>query len=68
MLTVREAARGTGERKGRLAMVEPYGHVATGHEREAVEALARGDRLQRSGTQSGTSDSVAGGVAVATVG
>lgn len=55
LLTVRELG-GWGE-KGGLAMVERYAHVAAGRKREAVEALARGDRLQRSGTQSGTGQS-----------
>jgi hypothetical protein len=40
-------------------MVERYAHVAAGHKREAIEALARGERLERtnpqgSGTQTGT--------------
>jgi integrase len=39
---------------GDLAMVQRYAHLAPAHRREAVEALARGERLQRSGTQSGT--------------
>jgi hypothetical protein len=40
-------------------MVVRYAHVAAGHKREAIEALARGARLERSGAQSGTSsDSV----------
>jgi hypothetical protein len=36
-------------------MVVRYAHVVAGHKREAIEALARGERLERSGTQSGTS-------------
>ena len=40
---------------GDLTMVQRYAHLAPAHRREAVEALARGERLQRSGTQSGTS-------------
>ncbi len=39
---------------GDLTMVQRYSHLAPAHRREAVEALARGERLQRSGTQSGT--------------
>lgn len=39
---------------GDLAMVQRYAHLAPAHRREAVEALARGERLQRSGTHSGT--------------
>jgi integrase len=53
LLTVRDLG-GWGA-KGGLAMVERYAHVAAGHKREAIEALARGERLERSGTQSGTS-------------
>jgi integrase len=66
LLTVREL--GGWGKKGGLAMVERYAHVAAGHKREAVEALARGDRLQRSGTQSGTSGSEAVAVAAAAAG
>jgi hypothetical protein len=35
-------------------MVERYAHVAAGHKREAIEALAQGTPIQRSGTQGGT--------------
>jgi hypothetical protein len=38
-----------------LAMVPRYAHLAPGHRREAIEALARGETLKRSGTQTGTS-------------
>jgi hypothetical protein len=37
-------------------MVERHARVAAGHRREAVEALARGERLQRSGPRSGTGE------------
>ena len=42
----------TSEEKSALLAVIPerYARVAEGHKREAVEALARGERLQRSGT------------------
>jgi len=40
---------------GDLTMIQRYAHLAPAHRREEVEALARGERLQRSGTQSGTS-------------
>jgi hypothetical protein len=33
-------------------MVEGDAHVAAGHKREAIDALARGERLERSGTRS----------------
>jgi integrase len=52
LVTVRDL--GGWAEKGGLAMVERYAHVAAGHKREAVEALARGAHPQRSGTQSGT--------------
>jgi integrase len=53
LLTVRDLG-GWGA-KGGLAMVERYAHVAAGHKREAIEALARGERLERTGLQaSGT--------------
>jgi len=38
----------------RMEMVERYAHLAPAHKREAVEALARGQRLQLSGTERGT--------------
>jgi integrase len=71
LLTVRDLG-GWGA-KGGLAMVERYAHVAAGHKREAVEALARGERLERtgsqpSGTQSGTSESSENRRAVAAAG
>jgi integrase len=53
---------------GDLAMVQRYAHLAPAHRREAVEALARGERLQRSGTQSGTSQETPSEYAVAGVG
>jgi integrase len=37
-----------------LAMVQRYAHLAPAHRREAIEALARGETLQRSGTGTGT--------------
>ncbi len=71
LLTVRDLG-GWGA-KGGLAMVERYAHVAAGHKREAVEALARGERLERtgiqpSGTQSGTGQATNRERAVATAG
>jgi hypothetical protein len=45
LLTVRDLG-GWGA-QGRLAMVERYAHVAAGHTREAMDALARGERLER---------------------
>ena len=54
-------------------MVERYAHVAAGHKREAIEALARGERPERtgpqtSGTQSGTDQKPAMEHAVARAG
>ena len=49
LLTVQEI----GGWKG-LTMVRRYAHLAPTHRREAVEALARGERMQRSGASSGT--------------
>jgi site-specific recombinase XerD len=66
LLTVRDLG-GWGA-KGGLAMVERYAHVAAGHKREAVEALARGERPERSGTQSGTSSESASEARVASAG
>lgn len=52
LLTVRDFG-GWGT-KGGLAMVERYAHVAAGQKREAVEALARGERLVRTDTRTDT--------------
>ena len=49
---------------GDLAMVQRYAHLAPSHRREAVEALARGEHLQRSGTQGGTGQSDAAGLSL----
>jgi integrase len=66
LLTVRELG-GWGE-KGGLAMVERYAHVAAGHKREAIEALAQGTVLRVSGTQSGTGTKTASQGGMAKVG
>jgi hypothetical protein len=42
--------------------------VAPAHRREAIEALARGERLRRSGTQTGTSAEELRSVSLVSVG
>lgn len=48
-MTVREL--GGWSEKGGLALVQRYAHVGEGLKRDAVEALARGERLVRTDTR-----------------
>jgi len=48
-VTIREL--GGRSEKGGLSLVQRYAHVGEGLKRDAVEALARGERLVRTGTR-----------------
>ena len=52
LVTIREL--GGWSEKGGLNLVQRYAHVREGHKRQAVEALARGERLVRTDTRTDT--------------
>ena len=52
LVTIREL--GGWSEKGGLALVQRYAHVGEGLKRDAVEALARGERLVRTDTGTDT--------------
>ena len=65
-MTIREL--GGWSEKGGLNLVQRYAHVGEGLKREAVEALARGERLVRTDTRTDTKPDSAPVALVATAG